>query len=124
MRNRRKRLAMSAKRSPAEAQGRGQEKRLGEESLPLPAAGLRHVPEQTLGSMAPGDVVFLEDAESLRSAVQSIFFALLACPACGALGLITSAQYTGSAAITCGSSQCSCRFRIDEEGQFVYLPVN
>jgi len=74
--------------------------------------------------MAPGDFVFLGEAESLRSAVESIFFAVLACPACGALGLITSAQYGGLAPVTCGSNQCSCRFRIDEGGRFVYLPVN
>jgi hypothetical protein len=77
-----------------------------------------------MGSMVPGDVIFLGEAESLRSAVESIFFAVLACPACGALGLITSAQYGGLMPVACGSSQCSCRFRIDEEGRFVFLPVN
>ena len=89
-----------------------------------PPSDLRHVEEAAIGSMAPGDVIFLGDAESLRFAVESIFFAVLACPACGTLGLITSAQFGGAVAVTCASSQCSCRFRIDDERRFVYLPVN
>ena len=115
---------MPAKRRVEKTQARGQRERRGEPPLPAPPSSLRHVPEETLGSMAPGDLVFLGESESLRSAVESIFFAVLACPACGALGLITSAQYAGLAPVTCGSSQCSCRFRIDEEGQFVHLPLN
>jgi hypothetical protein len=74
--------------------------------------------------MAPGDVIFLDETESLKTAVESIFFAVLACPACGALGLITSAQYVGAAPVTCVSNQCSCRFRIDDGSRVVYLPVN
>lgn len=74
--------------------------------------------------MAPGDVIFLDETESLRTAVESIFFAVLACPACGTLGLITSAQYGGALPVSCGSNQCSCRFRIDEGSRFIYLPVN
>jgi hypothetical protein len=107
----------------------GRNHRRGEESQrraepSSPPTNLRHIQEEAMGSMAPGDVIFLEEAESLRSAVESIFFAVLACPACGALGLITSAQYQGLAPITCGSTQCSCTFQIEEDGRFAYLPVN
>jgi hypothetical protein len=112
-------------KQPAEkAQGRGQEGRRGEPPPPSSPVGLRHIQEEAMGSMVPGDVIFLGEAESLRSAVESIFFAVLACPACGALGLITSAQYGGLMPVTCGSSQCSCRFLINEKGRFVFLPVN
>jgi hypothetical protein len=74
--------------------------------------------------MRPGDVVLLAETETLRSAVESIFFAVLACPACGTLGLITSSQYHGNVAVTCGSTVCSCRFRISEGRQFIFLPAN
>src|SRR3990172_2259273 len=67
-----------------------------------PPAGLRHVEEAALWSMAPGDVIFLGETESLRTAVESIFFAVLACPVCGTLGLITSAQYVGAVPVVCG----------------------
>jgi hypothetical protein len=115
---------MPDKQPAKKAQGRGQERRRGERPLLSPPSGLHHIQEEAMGSMVPGDVIFLGEAESLRSAVESIFFAVLACPACGALGLITSAQYGGLMPVACGSSQCSCRFRIDEEGRFVFLPVN
>ncbi|MBI1941572.1 MAG: hypothetical protein HYS33_08715 [Acidobacteria bacterium] len=93
-------------------------------TLSPPPAGLRHVEEAALGSMAPGDVIFLGETESLKTAVESIFFAVLACPVCGTLGLITSAQYVGAVPVVCGSNQCSCRFRIEEGSRFTYLPVN
>lgn len=90
----------------------------------LQTEDLRLVDEQGLAAMRPGDVVLLGETESLRTTVESIFFAVLACPACGTLGLITSAQYYGNAAITCGSRDCSCRFRISQCRNFVFLPVN
>jgi hypothetical protein len=85
---------------------------------------LRLVDEHGLAAMKPGDLVLLAETESLRTAVESIFFAVLACPACGTLGLITSAQYYGNAAVTCGSRVCSCRFRIAQCRSFVFLPAN
>ena len=72
--------------------------------------------------MAPGDIVLLSEAESLRSAVESVFFALLACPACGSLGLLTLPQYLGKEPVVCGAKECSCHFRIDGQRRVVYLP--
>lgn len=92
-------------------------------SLPQ-AADVRLVDETGLAAMRPGDVVLLAETETLRSAVEFIFFAVLACPACGTLGLITSSQYHGNVAVTCGSTICSCRFRITECRHFVFLPTN
>jgi hypothetical protein len=74
--------------------------------------------------MDAGDIILLSEADSLRAAIEKVFFAVLACPACGTLGCITAAQYFGAAPIICGSDQCSCRFRIDGKNHFVYLPVN
>ena len=84
---------------------------------------LHHLDEFALGTMDPGDIILLAEAESLRSAVESIFFAILACPRCGTLGLITSSQYFGAEPVICGSKLCSCRFRIDNKTRLVYLPV-
>jgi len=86
-------------------------------------AQLHHLDEFALGTMHPGDIILLAEAESLRSAVESIFFAILACPKCGTLGLITSSQYFGAEPVICGSKLCSCRFRIDNKTRLVYLPV-
>ena len=44
--------------------------------------------------MAPGDIVFLD--ESIAESFAPNFVAVLACPVCGAPGLITSAQYSGA----------------------------
>ena len=89
-----------------------------------PATNLHHVDEIALAAMHPGDVILLAEAESLRAAMEAVFFAVLACPACGTLGCITAAQYRGATPVICGSDDCSCRFRIDSKTHFVYLPVN
>lgn len=85
---------------------------------------LHHVDELSLATMDPADIILLEEAESLRAAVESVFFAVLACPACGTLGLITLSQYLGTDPVICGSNRCSCRFRIDNKSRLIYLPVN
>jgi hypothetical protein len=97
-------------------------KRLSEErARPLT---LRHVGEDSLASMQPADVVTLDGSESLRQSVDPAFFAVLACPGCGALSLITFQQYFGIIPVICASRLCPCRFRIADESQLVYLPVN
>jgi hypothetical protein len=85
---------------------------------------LHHVDELTLGTMRPADIILLSEAQSLRSAVESVFFAILACPVCGTLGLITASQYSGREPVICGSKHCACSFRIDSKTRLVYLPVN
>lgn len=88
------------------------------------ATSLHHVDERSLRTMDPGDVILLSEAESLRAAIEKVFYAVLACPACGTLGCITAAQYSGTTPIICGSDHCSCRFRIEGKNHFTYLPVN
>ena len=85
---------------------------------------LHHVEENGLTSMQPADVITLEGSERFRHSVDPAFFAVLACPKCGTLGLITSQQYFGIIPVICGSRLCPCRFRIKDESQLVYLPVN
>jgi hypothetical protein len=82
---------------------------------------LRHVGEDMLGTMLPGDIILLADSECLRQAVESVCFALLACPQCGTLGLVTAAQYGGNVPVTCASNQCSGRFLIREQSRLTLL---
>lgn len=89
-----------------------------------PPRSLHHVQEEVLGQLEPGDVVRLDQAPSLRYQVASAFCAVLACPRCGAPGLITYAQYFAAAPVICGASHCPCRFKIEDQSHLVYLPVN
>jgi hypothetical protein len=68
------------------------------------------IPEQ----MEPGTLFVLENAGSLGSA-QNPFWAVLACPCCGTLGLITRAQFTGIEAMICGSDNCSAEYYLRED---------
>lgn len=74
--------------------------------------------------MQPGEIILLADADSLKGVVDPVFFAVLACPLCGAPGLITFRQYSGMAPVFCVSRACPCRFRIENQNRVVYLPVN
>jgi hypothetical protein len=82
------------------------------------------VNEDSLLEMRAGDVIFLDESSSMRTMVESYFFAVLSCPGCGTLGLITFPQYNGIQPLICGADNCSCRFRILEKARFEYLPVS
>jgi hypothetical protein len=89
-----------------------------------PPLQVQHVDEGELDRMRPGDLFLLSEAESASSGVAPAFLAVLACPACGALFLLTAAQYFGATPVICQSKLCSCRFRIVDGLRLVYLPVN
>ena len=78
----------------------------------------------TLSEMAPGDILFLDNFAHLRESFSPHFVAVLACPRCGAPGLLTSVQYSGGAPIVCASKVCSGLFRIIDEAQILALPPN
>lgn len=63
------------------------------------------IPEQ----MEPGTLFLLENAGSLGNA-RDPYWAVLACPGCGSLGLITRAQYAGLHSMICGSDECSLEY--------------
>jgi hypothetical protein len=63
------------------------------------------IPEQ----MEPGTMFFLEQAGGLGKA-ENPYWAVLACPCCGALGLITRQQCAGLEAMICGSEHCSAEY--------------
>jgi len=87
-----------------------------------PSTELHLSSRSSLTDMAPGDIVFLDDFAYLRESFAPNFVAMLACPLCGAPGLITSAQYSRGAPIICNSKVCSGLFRIVDEAQIVSLP--
>ncbi len=69
------------------------------------------IPEQ----MAPGTLFVLENAGKMGEAANP-YWAVLSCPVCGSLGLITRTQYTGNEAMICGSMQCSAEYYLRQAG--------
>jgi len=67
------------------------------------------IPEQ----MQPGTLFVLENAGDMGES-DDPFWAVLACPECGTLGLITRRQVVGLIAVICGSNECSAQFFIKE----------
>ena len=68
------------------------------------------IPEQ----MQPGTVFVLENAGELGKN-EDPYWAVLACPECGTLGLITRRQMAGITPVICGSEKCSAHFFIRDE---------
>ncbi len=93
-------------------------------AAPTPAATLRYVFEESMGTMIHGDIILLDGTESLREVVDAAFFAILACPFCGRLDLVTQAQLSGIDTVICGYEDCACHFRINGRREIGYLPVN
>jgi hypothetical protein len=67
------------------------------------------IPEQ----MQPGTMFMLE--QSNLGKVENPFWAVLACPSCGSLGLITRSQHAGLEAMICGSETCSAEYFLGGE---------
>jgi hypothetical protein len=65
------------------------------------------IPEQ----MGPGTVFVLENAGEIGQK-DDPYWAVLSCPGCGTLGLITKRQICGLIPVICGSDQCSAQFFI------------
>jgi hypothetical protein len=65
------------------------------------------IPEQ----MEPGTLFVLENAGEVGEN-DDPYWAVLSCPACGTLGLITRRQIAGLIPVICGSNQCSAQFLI------------
>jgi hypothetical protein len=68
------------------------------------------IPEQ----MGPGTVFVLENAGEIGEAADP-YWAVLACPSCGTLGLITRKQVAGVIPVMCGSEKCSAQFHIHND---------
>jgi len=64
--------------------------------------------------MDPGTVFVLENQTKMGSA-QDPFVAVLSCPRCATIGLITRRQFTGREAMICGGDVCSAEYRLNGE---------
>ena len=67
------------------------------------------IPEQ----MEPGTLYMLENPGTMGD-VHNPYVAVLACPRCGSLGLITRGQYAGIEPMICGTDHCSADFKLHE----------
>lgn len=108
---------------PRRSRKRGMSTSDTERAGALPVA-LRYVDAAQLEEMRPGEIILLEESESLQSQVEPVFCAVLACPLCGTRGLITRAQHLGIVPVICSSDRCSCRLRIVERSRIVILPAS
>ncbi len=68
------------------------------------------IPEQ----MQPGTMFVLENAGEIGEK-EDPYWAVLACPSCGTLGLITRKQIAGILPVICGSDKCSAQFFLRED---------
>jgi hypothetical protein len=65
------------------------------------------IPEQ----MHPGTIFVLENAGQIGEK-EDPYWAVLSCPNCGTLGLITRKQIAGLLPVICGSRRCPAQFFI------------
>ena len=64
--------------------------------------------------MDPGTVFVLENQAKMGHA-QNPFVAVMSCPRCGTMGLITSRQLCGSEPMICGGDHCSAEYQLKGE---------
>jgi hypothetical protein len=63
--------------------------------------------------MEPGTIFVLENAGEVGEK-EDPYWAVLSCPSCGTLGLITRKQIAGLLPVICGSDECSAQFFIND----------
>ena len=68
------------------------------------------IPEQ----MLPGTIFVLENAGNVGEK-EDPYWAVLSCPTCSQLGLVTRKQISGLLPVICGSEKCSAQFFIRDE---------
>ena len=67
------------------------------------------IPEQ----MQPGTIFVLENAGDMGES-EDPYWAVLSCPSCGTLGLITRKQIAGLMCVICGSERCAAQYYIKD----------
>lgn len=75
------------------------------------------IPEQ----MGPGTLFVLENAGEMGQQ-DDPYWAVLACPECGTLGLVTRRQINGILPVMCGSEHCSAQFFLKDDNIEVRKP--
>jgi len=64
--------------------------------------------------MDPGTIFMLENHATFGQA-QNPFVAVMSCPRCGTMGLITRRQLVGVEPMICGGEICSAEYQLDGE---------
>lgn len=64
--------------------------------------------------MQPGTIFVLENAGETGENGDP-YWAVLACPSCGTLGLVTRKQVNGVVPVICGSEKCAANFVLHDE---------
>ena len=75
------------------------------------------IPEQ----MSPGTLFVLENAGEIGEQ-EDPYWAVLSCPECGTLGLVTRRQINGFLPVICGSDCCSAQFYMKDDNVVVRKP--
>jgi hypothetical protein len=78
------------------------------------SADLQFLEEWIPEKMDPGTIFVLENQAKLGHA-QNPYVAVMSCPRCGTLGLITRRQVRGVETLICGGDFCSVEYRLDGE---------
>jgi hypothetical protein len=78
------------------------------------SADLQFLEEWIPERMDPGTVFVLENQTKMGMA-QNPFVAVMSCPRCGTMGLITRRQLFGGETLICGGDACSAEYRLDGE---------
>ena len=78
------------------------------------SADLQFLEEWIPERMDPGTVFVLENKAKLGNA-QNPYVAVMSCPRCGTMGLITRRQLCAGENMICGGDTCSAEYRLDGE---------
>jgi hypothetical protein len=85
------------------------------------SADLQFLEEWIPERMDPGTIFVLENPSRLGR-TENPYVAVMACPRCGTLGLITRNQLRGVDTMICGGETCSAEYRLNEEN-ICFRPV-
>jgi hypothetical protein len=78
------------------------------------SADLQFLEEWIPEKMDPGTVFVLENQAKLGQA-QNPYVAVMSCPRCGTIGLITRRQLCNGEDVICGGDLCSAEYKMDGE---------
>ena len=78
------------------------------------SADLQFLEEWIPDRMDPITVFLLQNQAKLGHA-QNPYVAVMSCPRCGTIGLITRRQLCAGETMICGGEQCSAEYRLDGE---------
>ncbi len=84
------------------------------------SADLQFLEEWIPEKMDPGTVFVLENQAKLGKA-ENPYVAVMSCPRCGTMGLITRRQLCAGETMICGGDSCSAEYRLEDEA-ILYRP--